>query len=340
VAQRLVARGADVNARSRYLGRTSLHIAFERGDDALAGDLVRAGADRTIADERGITLAEVYGPAGEDVRPIEVHYVPSAEEQQLTLALRLAVTNHHAMPGFYYPPLQAGFWASLIDNGLASGAAFDPAASRARVIASFDPRTIGSAGFHDVRQELAIAAVAPGLFRLVARKLFARAMDGTVRDGLRVVALSIRGSQEGTSALDAATLRAWITDERVQLGQCAGDLPFSFRTEQGAPAIAVTPAGDLGDEASGHILAAGTAWLEMAELWPCLAAGPTPFYTLSPDTREERAARYTLFAPGAPRGARDAFPFAHGPAEAALRSAMRALHAKVPLREVVLTLPG
>lgn len=343
VARRLVARGADVNAKSDYLGRTALHIAFECGDDVMAGELVRAGADRALADARGITLAEVYGPGGEDVRPFDCHYVPSAEEQRLTIALRLAVTNHHAMRNLYYPPLHADFWASLINHGLAAGSAFDPVESRARVVASFDPRTVKRSGFHDAKLELMIAGVAPELLRLVAGKLLGSAVVFTgagVGAAIRTVALSIRGSREGRSAMDAATLRACFDDDGVQLGAYEGTLPFAFRVEKGAAALTVVPDGAVKDAASAHILTAGTAWLAVAEMWPRRALGPPPFYMLSPDPSVKGAARFTLLAPAAPKGERNAFPFAHEPAEAALRNAMRALHAKVALREVVLTLPG
>lgn len=339
VARRLVARGADVNAKSEFLGRTSLHIAFERGDDVLAGELVRAGADRSLADARGITLAEIYGPAGEDVRPLDCHYVPSVEEQRLTIAIRLAVTNHHSMPNLYYPPLHAESWASLINHGLAAGSAFDPAQSTARVVASFDPRAIDRSGFHDARLELMIAGVAPELLRLVGCKLLgsAMALSGAA---IRTVALSIRGTREGRGAVDTTTLRAWLDDDDVQLGAYEGTLPFAFRAEKGKPALAVVPAGVLNASASDTVKAAGAAWLEMAEMWPRRAPGPAPFYMLAPDTLAGGAVRFTLLAPGAPKDERNAFPFARGPAEASLRNAMRALHAKVPLREVVLTLPG
>ena len=346
IVARLLARGANRDATSGHLGRTPLHIAFERGDDVLAGDLVRAGADRSIPDERGIVLAEVYGPSGEDLRSLDVHYVPSREEQRLTLAVRIAVTNPHGLPHVRFPALDAHFWAELVNQGLAAGDRFDPAWSRAAVLTSFDLKKADRAGFHDAKLELTIAGVAPELLRFVAAKLLGNVVARSRGAGsaMRVVAVSIRGSLEGESVVDAKTLRAWIADDTVQLGAFPGELPFAFRVERGgAPAVAVVPVAPFtpAPAAPGAaIYRACSAWLSMSETWPRATTGPALFLMLSPDRGADDRARYTLLAPSAPKSERNRFPFAAAPAEAALRNAMRALHAKMPLREVVLTLPG
>ncbi|MEZ4474247.1 MAG: ankyrin repeat domain-containing protein [bacterium] len=92
--ERLIAL-APLDAPAVHLGRTALVAAWARGDDDVARLLVRAGADRSAVDAHGLTVARVYGPAGEDVRPLEVH--GGGEPGRLHLVLDVAVTA--AAPG-------------------------------------------------------------------------------------------------------------------------------------------------------------------------------------------------------------------------------------------------
>jgi ankyrin repeat protein len=344
-AMRLIDRGADVNGRSDYLARTPLHIAFETGNDALAAALIARGADRSLEDERGIRLDAFYGPRGEDVRPLEVRYVPDEATQELTVSVRIAVLNHHHLAHSFLPHLGAKHWADLIASGVAAGARFAPWKSRARVIASDELGAVSRPGFHDLTMKLEVAAVAPELLRLVARKVLGAAFAFTgagVMAAVRPVALAITGSRAGAGAVDGATLRAWIDDDRVQLGAYPGELPFALRVVEGAPRLSIAFARDL-EGAEGDVVAAhANAWFALSDLWPRAGAAPPTPRVLMPANFGAQPPRERVFdvrdlAPAKGKG--EAFPFAREPALAALKNAVRALHHRVPVAEVVLGLP-
>jgi hypothetical protein len=244
------------------------------------------------------------------------------------------VTNAAALAHTSSSALDADYWADLIQQGLAAGSVFDPLAGRAKVRKAFDTKKLRN-GIQDVSFELAVAGVAPEFLRLVARRLLGSvvALTGAgMGAALRPIAFSIRGSHEGAPVLEGARFRAWLDDDSLQLAAFPGELPFAFRVERGArPGVFVVPAGQPTPEFSASIQTALTHWIAMADAWP-----PTsPFIMLMPDFKEH--GRYHVSAPLATKA--DTLEIPAAPAEAALRNAMRALHAKVPLREVVLTLP-
>ena len=340
MARRLLARGANIDAKDDR-GRTALHIAFERGEDEFAAELVRAGADRAIADERGITLTEVFGPNGEDVRPLDVHYVPSDYEQLLTITARLAVIDPSKLQYLPYREIDAGYWVGMIEHGLAASSMFDPTKSTAKVARAYDAQNLQCPGIHEATIELSVAGVAPEWLRFVARRLSGRVMafpGAAIGSAVRPIGVSIRGSREGTSAVDEKTLRAWLTDDTVQLGRFASVPPFELRCERGAvPGLLVRPT-SFSPEIYERISAVCQTWLEMSEMWPRTRSGSARYIVLSPDVKAKNAAVYAFLAPAAEKGERNVFPFATEPALAALENAMRSLHAKTPLAEVVLTI--
>jgi hypothetical protein len=286
----------------------------------------------------------VYGPNGEDVRPLDVHYIPSEEAQTLTVHARLAVLNAAAMPYMYHPPLHPPHWAELIENGLAAGGAFDPVKSRATVVETFDRASIRQAGFVDAKFQLSIAAVAPEFLRLMARQLLGSAMSRSgagVSAAVRTVGLSIRGGLDGPSVVDATRLRAWIDDPTVQIAAFEGAAPFEFRVEQGeAWSLLVVPEKKLSTSVRDTIHTVARAWLSLSPMWPRSSDDPATSHVMAaPNLLEEQGARFDVIAPAAAKNERTRFPFAAAPAEAALRNAMRSLHARLPLRLAVLTRP-
>jgi len=152
---------------------------------------------------------------------LEVHYVPSEKPQKLQIRFKLEAKRIPHTTPFYQPRLYAKPWADLINAGLAAGARFDPAKSSAKVITDFVPMT--ELGVHDQVLELEVAGVAAEFLKPIARALLQARFGSSVlftsapNADFRVVALAIRGSLAGTSAVDAATLRKWIDDDAVQL---------------------------------------------------------------------------------------------------------------------------
>jgi uncharacterized protein len=63
VALLLVSRGAQVNVRQRH-GWTPLHAAAQHGDDELVEALLQAGADASLANDDGVTAADLAERAG------------------------------------------------------------------------------------------------------------------------------------------------------------------------------------------------------------------------------------------------------------------------------------
>jgi hypothetical protein len=201
----LLAAGADPNATSEYLHRTALHAAFDQARDDLAPMLVAAGADREAMDDRGIALSEIYGPAGEDVRPITVAYAPSAEPQVLDIALTIAVVNEYHAAKLAKPSLQGRTWSQLAATGLLGGGAI-----AVRTEADFSGLTTG--GFHTVALRLALTDVGPELVTFLLAMMLADTAGlrtGAGYDPIaRVVGIAATGSAAGASAVSPARVRA------------------------------------------------------------------------------------------------------------------------------------
>ncbi len=280
---------------------------------------------------------------------IDVHYVPSAEPQQLDILFQLdAKKRAHTHP-MHEARLYAQTWVDLINAGLAAGDAFDPARSSAKVVKELAamPRT----GVHAQTLSLEVRGVAPQFLRVIALA-FVQARFGSslqvlhgVHADFAVRALTIRGSRPGESVIDGATLQAWLDDPTIQLGAFAGESPFELAIAQGPKALLkIVAKAALTAETFATIENAVKAWLQMSLVWPRGPADPlgvalrplghNPFLGFAGFKGGATLDWELGTVSGVP------FSFAPAPVDAALRSAMRALHARVPLEKVVLTLPA
>ncbi|NVB85675.1 MAG: hypothetical protein HOV81_45340 [Kofleriaceae bacterium] len=264
---RLIARGADLE-RPGWDGRRPLNVAYARGNDVLARQLIAAGADRTAKDKDGISIEHIFGADGSDIRPLDVHYVASEKMQEVVIEARLAVLNvgviHTAQMALSLAPV-----AQLALAGHAAGAEFDPTKTRFEVKEDAGIDGIRKNGFVDRRWVIRVAGVSPRFMRVIAARLFdgAAARTGAgVLATLRGVSLSIRGELPG-DGLDGATLRSWLADPGVQLGAFAAPLPFELALEPGGPP-AVTIKTQNGNADVDKLFAALRAWLELAGMWP------------------------------------------------------------------------
>jgi hypothetical protein len=144
--RRLLAHGAPPNKRAAYLEQTALHAAFAYGRDDVAALLVQAGADRSLRDERGISLERVYAPDGSDARPVSIRYAASAEPQTIRLEVEVLVTNPYQAQNAVLPALEAAQWVRLVESGVAAEDAFAPETSRAEVVEAVDRSGLAKGG--------------------------------------------------------------------------------------------------------------------------------------------------------------------------------------------------
>jgi uncharacterized protein len=327
--RRMVARGANLDVRADYLRRTPLHSAYEYGDDAMLQLLIERGADRTIRDERGIAFDGIYGPDGEDIRPIDVQYVASDAVQRVTVTGTFAVLDHNHVGGIS-PAATA--WAAMIAHGVGAGE-LDPARSRAVVVEDPAWSEIKRAGIVTRRWVLDVTSVSPRFWKLVAQQVLgahAAYTGAGVHHVLRGVGLSIHGSASGAGAsLDGATLRKWLADPAIQLEDASAELPFELEVADGPSAVSVKPAGKVAPDAIQIYL---QAWLATAPLWPSTA--PPGGLVIMPAKKTDF--EIISFEPTGVQSRR--FPFARGPALAVLRNVLRTLHAKHPLARVTVRL--
>jgi hypothetical protein len=343
-AQRLLTAGADVNrVVSGAARKTALHVAFERGDDAMARLLVEHGADRGRRDATGLDLGSVYGPWGEDVRPLAVHYVPSAERQRLTVTVSLCVLHPSHLANLTRPDFLAPFWANLVRAGVAGGDRFAPESGWAEGVASIEHRDLRGEGVHERRLVLDLAGVAPAFLGVLARALFASPTTLTGAGAfapLRVVALSIEGSRTGESQIDEATLRRWVAGDPPPLPAFADDLSFALSIVHGHDlALRIDPARPLEPGEDRVLVRHAEAWLAMQTAWPTTADHDgTPVSLVARGFTAE-----TPIAPlvrlGKTGVLAKVFPFDVAAARATLANAMRSLAARIPLREVTLSIP-
>lgn len=277
---------------------------------------------------------------------LEVHYVPSEKKQKLEIRFKLEAKRIPQTDPFYQPRLYAQVWADLINAGLAAGERFDPAKSSAKVLNDFVP--LKKLGTHEQRLVLEIAGVAPEFLRPLARALLQSRFGDSLmfstapNADFRVVELEIRSSLEGSSAVDAPTLRGWLDDDAIQLGAFADPLPFDFEAKTGTPWLFIAPRDKLTKKGFERLENVVNSWLHMAFVWPNGGVDPLGIQ-LNAQNRDTFAGfagvGATLdYALGTASG--KPFPYAPPVVEAALRNAMRALHATVPLKKVVITFPG
>jgi len=361
-ARRLIARGANLEHRSALEDRTALHVAFARGNDPMVRMLIAAGADRFAKDAHGISLDGIFGPAGEDIRPIEAHYVASPEPQRVELEATLAVLDVDHLASAT-AQLAAEAWAALARRGLAAGE-FDPLASRLDVLEEPPFDDVTSNGFITRRWVIRVAAISPMFLRVIAGRLLGgiAAFTGAgVLSTVRGVGLVIRGERPG-EGVDGATLRRWLDDPAAALTSfagpsridqrrsaanqgsaspygegppCGGPLPFALDVEPAAEAsVSIRPLGGALDEAQVATLQQTLqAWLGFAASWPLDPTAAGFLIAEPPDEADPHTFRIAGFDYATGQRARR-LPFALDPAVHALRNAMRVVHATIPLARV------
>lgn len=323
---RLIAAGADPNATAVYLQRTALHAAFERCRDGLAPALIAAGADRTLTDERGIHLDEVYGPAGEDVRPLEVRWA-DVPDQQLTVRVRLAVVNPYhtetlVRPSFRFETWQNAGAAGLVGGARVSGTSVDLA---------------GAKGICERRMVLDLEGASPTFVRWLLVSLLSEATGVFTGAGMdpivRVIGLWAEGSAPGATSISRDDVRAglhapWELFRGV-------DLPFPV-TEGDAPGIEVQPVAPPTVAQVAAIEAALRAWDGTRGSWQ--SDGPVGWMLdWMPATTGEWVGLRLIDVAGS-RKAPSPWSYRAGPREA-LTEVLAAIHAEIPLAGARVTFP-
>lgn len=330
---RLIARGADIE-RPGWDGRRPLNVAYARGNDVLVRQLIAAGADRKAKDADGISVEQIFGADGSDIRPLDVHYVASEQMQEVVIEARFAVLNvgviHSAQMNVSLAPV-----AALALAGHGAGAEFDPTKTRFEVKEDAGIDDIRKNGFVDRRWVIRVAGVSPRFMRVIARRI----LDGTAAHTgagmlvtLRGVSLSIRGELPG-DGLDGPTLRRWLADPGVQLGAFAAPLPFELAIEpSGNPAVTIQTQDGKADV--DRFFAALRAWLDLAGMWPTEG-----FRLLFPQAPTKKAPERYAIEVMDPFTAKNQqpLPFTTTAYIDALKNVMRVVHAKIPLARVTLS---
>jgi ankyrin repeat protein len=336
MVERLIAHGANVNALDGGKQKQrALHIAFERGNDTLAKLLVEHGADRTLRDATGLDMTTVYDARGDRVQSesdVDIAYTPSAELQRVEVTARVCVMTP-LLRNMQQVDVEAAWWARLVLHGVAGSDRFAPESGWASVIEPFDFRTIKKRGTFERKCVLEVAGVAPELFRMMAARLTATSMTftgaGMIADA-RIVSVKVRGS-----LADNPTTHPASTSARFAAYPEA--LPFTLRAPRG--------------EKSSVFVRAKRAWkvetLPLVSDYVCAWLDTQSTWRRRDIWRGEGYPRYGKLGLDSPlieihqlraSGALGAaFPYELEDARAVLANAMRALHAKVPLAEVVFT---
>lgn len=205
---RLLAAGVDPDRTSPNHRRTALHAAFDRLRDDLAPRLVAAGADRAALDDREIALDDVYGPQGEDVRPLDVRYAPAAEPQTLEVAVQAAVLLPTQAANLSWA-LRADTWQELAAAGLFGG-------GTVRVTDSPGPGRFDAPGFTRFTLGFEVAGLDPRFVAWMAAVILGDAPPGRSVPGrvpaLRVTGVRVTGSAPGGNSVDADAARAWVRE--------------------------------------------------------------------------------------------------------------------------------
>jgi ankyrin repeat protein len=331
---RLLAHGAKLGAKTKGIQkRSALHLAYDRGDDAMIRSLIAAGADRTSKDERGISFETIFGEKGEDIRPIDAQYTASEKPQRLTITARMAVLNHVHIANV---ALQLGTakWVELLNDGLGAGAEFDPRRSRAKAIESPVWTSIKKNGFTDLRWVLEVASVSPLFLKVIAARIFggSGAFTGAgILSILRGTSLEIRGSLDPKPV----PLREWLADPSVHLGEWKDSLPFAFETASGPSRVLALPKDGKLLEHTGEFHHAFFRWFELAWDWPRAGAGGAILG--APTKKDGGGFPIVGYLPPEGKSTRR-WPFTTDAPIVALKNALRVLHEKVPLERVVLTM--
>lgn len=329
--KRLLAHGADVNARD--LGRLeqrALHVAFERNDDAVAKVLIQHGADCTLRDGTGLDMTTVYDAKGNRVEPEQsctIRYFPSDEPQRVDFTLGLSVMRAllRNVKGRF--DFDAAWWARVVACGVAGSDCFSPESGRARVLAPLELDDIKKAGTFERTFSLELAGVCTEFIRMMTGSLMATTTTftgaGHIADA-RVISVSVEGALAGDMVADGIALRAF-----------PGELPFPFRVETGTQSSLLVrtarkwKSAEEPNAITDHI----EAWLATQSTWKRRDVWRSPAFSGVP---QPDAPVIPIFQVGAGTLSK-AFGYEVDDAVAVLSNAMRALHAKVPLAQVVFT---
>ncbi|MBK7399802.1 MAG: ankyrin repeat domain-containing protein [Myxococcales bacterium] len=257
IVEALLAGGADTDRPSSYLGRTPLHAALENAHDAVAAQLIRAGASRTIRDERGLTADVLYGPAGEDAMAL---VLPEGTiDGEIRCTIDVFVLNPAGLHPTLVPGLAPAGWEVLAAEGIGG--------PRARLAVVVDATSIEArVGPQTLTATLRAEAVEPPLFELVARTL------RSVRMSMRVTA--IRFEPTSGPRLEGEAARAVLAAARMP----ERELEVPIEVGDGEPRVVFTlssprPAPGPGDASLARVGRAIAAFAAAAPLW----GGGPPF---------------------------------------------------------------
>lgn len=318
---RLLARGAD--PRVGRGGTTALHEAFVRGRDALAGALIRAGADRSALDARELWLDEIYGPDGEDLRPLEVRWAGGP----LTLTLRLAVTNPADLR-VLRTGLSLDAWRRFGAAGLMGGATV-----------SGEPLSLqgASAGFTTRTVTWGLGAASADFVRLLLASIrhepAAADPDRGAPRPVRVVGLRAEGAEPGPTRVTADEVRA-AADPSALFRRTTAPVPLS--DDGGPPGVRLVAAGRA-DEVARRLDEGLRAVLDQAATWPWTGLGA--FSTRAPKVGAGGAVEVRWDDLTGAKGAPSAWPWPREASLAAIEQVIAAIHADLPLVRASGSLP-
>jgi ankyrin repeat protein len=352
LVEKLLVAGADVNRRQDYLQATSLHLAFERGRDDIAALLIRNGADRSLRDERGIDFLTIYDDQGNDIRECTIAFQPCSESQQLIVKQRIAVLNHHGF-AHSFPPLQTAiYWQRIMGLGVAGGALFSPSESRSMLLSADELRTTKTSGVFEIVWKFEVQGVASAFLRLLAHALVGRQWVFTgagVVQAFRTIAISIRGTHPETPETPTTTIPHWFTTHTEPLLAFPTTLPFELTLAEGANGLSITTKKArkkseeaqevpvVGNQALALVYEMASAWLALHPLWPSTSDVPQMIQIIQTSSKG-RTVQFAIknIDPNAVEN--EPFPFDRTLAFQALHNCMLALHDRIPLEKVVLSL--
>lgn len=268
VVEALLEGGADTDRTSSYLGRTPLHAAFESAHDAIAARLIRAGAARTIRDERGLSVDAIYGPDGRDAMPLVLPAGPG--DGEIVASIEVFVLNAAGLYPEHVAALAPGVWAELAAHGLGG--------PRGRLEVVESGAIEARVGRQTLRATLRAEAVEPPLFALVARML------RELRVSMRVTSIAFVPASGPRLEGDAA--RAAVADAAVPARE---GVPIEV-VREGPPSVAFTlptprPAPGADDPALRRLAHAMTMFGHAAPLWgggPTFPPNPFPQFQWKP----------------------------------------------------------
>jgi hypothetical protein len=330
----LVNAGADLDALDAH-GDTALHLAFWAGSYRLASRLAQRGARRDIPGYKNFTMDRVFDAQGRDVRPLHVKLFATDAPQTLRITLDLSKLSH---PGRHV----------VVDRFLlmaTAGGAYSPGTTLGTQVPSKFVATEGESTFRG-SVTVETPPLDPKMLALALRSLFApgeRPHRETASHS-QPTALSIEGSATRGTAIDAATMRAWIHDPALTIGPQT--TPFPLTILEGPGAITIEPVSPLEEASHEAIVSALEAFAGLARYLP----GPSGllfdadgFARVFGVNQKGSSKTKATFAFGRRWGMELDADWADGvskdAAVDALRAILASLHARVPLARASFALP-